>query len=368
MNPEQALDKLTQYGVVPANRLIIAITRHCNLKCNHCWLTSGPKSSLKHVDATLLKETLALWVNAGVQTLCLSGGEPLTHPQWQDILTYCAQFPTIYHLRLQTNGTLLTPKIVNDLTDPVFANLHLQISLDGAQPATHDLVRGKGNFAKTMNGLQLLSDAGLGPRTTVSFTEMAHNFEELPQLFTMMEKLDLGRVVSGTLIQGGRALTRALDLPSPKQYANLIERFSHDAQLRAIYKKIGNTSCLEWYASRREISEHHCANCMESLYISEEGTLFPCGLLSVTNYGIEKVWNCSVESIVEKAETRWAGLNELSRQRADNIQACAACSGRLHCQSGCMARLARQTDNFLEVEDRCRLRKQVYALPDLPNI
>lgn len=364
MNPEKSIDRLTQYGVVPANRLIIAITRHCNLKCNHCWLTSGPKSSLKHVDATRLKETISLWVDAGVQTLCLSGGEPLTHPQWQEILTHCAQFPTIYHLRLQTNGTLLTPKRVDDLTDPVFANLHLQISLDGAQPATHDLVRGKGNFAKTMNGLQLLSQAGLGPRTTVSFTEMAHNFEELPQLFTMMEKLNIGRVVSGTLIQGGRALTSALRLPKPEQYATLIERFTHDDQLRATYERIGNTSCLEWYASRHEISEHHCAQCTESLYISEEGTLFPCGLLSVTKYGIQGVWNCSVEAIAAKAEAQWAGLNTLSRQRVDNIQACKTCTGRLHCQSGCMARLARPTDNFFEVEDRCRLRKQVYAYPE----
>lgn len=364
MNPEKALDRLTRYGVVPANRLIIAVTRHCNLKCNHCWLTSGPKSSLKHVDATLLKATLSLWVNAGVKTLCLSGGEPFTHPQWQEILTHCAQFSAIHHLRLQTNGTLLTQKIVNDLTDPVFANLHLQVSLDGAQPATHDRVRGKGNFAKTMNGLELLSRAGLGARTTVSFTEMRHNFEELPQLFAMMEKLNIDRVVSGTLIQGGRALTGTLRLPSPEQYAALIERFTQDAQLRAIYKKIGNTSCLEWYASRHESSEHHCAQCMESPYISEKGTLFPCGLLSVTKYGIEGVWNCPVDRVAEKAETQWAGLNELSRQRPDKIHACAACTGRMHCQSGCMARLAQPTDNFFEVEDRCRLRKQIYALPD----
>ena len=143
MKPAQALDKLVQYGVVPANRLIVAITRHCNLKCNHCWLTSGPNSFLTHVDATLLKETISLWVDAGVETLCLSGGEPLTHPQWQEILTHCARFPTMHHLRLQTNGTLLTQKIVNDLTNPVFDRLHLQISLDGAQPATHDFVRGK---------------------------------------------------------------------------------------------------------------------------------------------------------------------------------------------------------------------------------
>jgi len=369
MNPEQAIDRLTQYGVVPANRLIVAITRHCNLACNHCWVESGPASSLNHVDAARIKETIALWVEAGVNTLCISGGEPLTHPSWQEILTHCARFPTIHHLRLQTNGTLLTQKVVDTLAAPVFNCLHLQISVDGAQPETHDRVRGKGNFKKTMNGLQLLSKAGLGPSTTVSFTEMAHNFEELPKLFVMMEKLNIGRVVSGTLIQGGRALTGTLRLPSAKQYAALIKRFTHDEQFHRVYERIGNTSCLEWYASRHEISEHHCANCMESPYISQEGTLFPCGLLSVTNYGIEKVWNCSVDRIADKAETAWAGLNKLSRERSEKIQACVACSGRLHCQSGCMARPARHTDNFFEeVEDRCQLRKQVYAYPDLPDL
>jgi len=368
MNPEQALDRLTRYGVVPANRLIVAITRHCNLACSHCWVECSPASRLKHVNVGLIKETISLWVEAGINTLCISGGEPLTHPRWQEILTHCAQFPTIHHLRLQTNGTLLTPKIVDTLANPVFDCLHLQISLDGAQPDTHDRVRGKGNFEKTMNGLQLLSDAGLASRTTVSFTEMRHNVEDLPQLFVMMEKLNISRVVSGTLIQGGRALTGTLSLPSPEQYAALIERFSHDEQFRRVYERIGNTSCLEWYASRHETSEHHCANCMESPYISQEGTLFPCGLLSVTNYGIQGVWNCPVDRIADKAETAWAGLNQLSRERSEKIQACAACSGRLHCQSGCMARPERHTDIFFEeVEDRCQLRKQVYAYPNQPE-
>nr|WP_319492285.1 radical SAM protein [uncultured Desulfobacter sp.] len=369
MNPEQALDRLTRYGVVPANRLIVAVTRHCNLTCSHCWVECSPASRLKHVDAELIKETISLWVDAGVKTVCISGGEPLTHPRWQEILTHCAQFPTVHHLRLQTNGTLLTQEIVDTLATSVFDCLHLQISVDGAQPDTHDRVRGKGNFEKTMNGLKLLSKAGLGPRTTVSFTEMAHNFEELPRLFVMMEKLNISRVVSGTLIHGGRALTGTLRLPSPEQYAALIDRFTYDEQFRRVYEKIGNTSCLEWYGSRHEVSEHHCANCMESPYISQEGTLFPCGLLSVTNYGIDGVWNCSVDRIADQAENKWAGLNKLSKTRSEKIEACATCSGRLHCQSGCMARPTRQSDIFFEeVEDRCRLRKQVYAYPNRPKL
>lgn len=367
MKPLHSLETIGKNGLVSSKRLTVSITRHCNLRCRHCWVQSGPEFSRSHVDATTLGTTLSLWVNAGVEQICLSGGEPLTHPQWQQILLSCTQFPTVHQVRLQTNGTLLTKEIVTYLARPEFSGLHLQISLDGADPATHDLVRGVDSHVRTMNGLELISRAGLGPRTTVSFTEMAHNFEQLPQLLEMMAELKIGQLVSGTLINGGRAKSNsAIRLPSPDQYANLIERFENDSRLRTIYREIGNISCLEWFAGRSEPepAAHHCANCMESPYISTDGVLYPCGLLSTTTYGIKDVWNCSLDRIAEKVAASWAGLTRLSKSRSRIINQCTTCPGQLHCQSGCMGRVSQAVVDFMEVEDRCHLRQRVYNLPD----
>lgn len=365
MQPRQSLESIGKNGLVSSKGLTVSITRHCNLRCRHCWVESGPESSSSHVDATTLQNTLSLWANAGVEQICLSGGEPLTHPRWQQILLHCAQLPTVHRIRLQTNGTLLTKEIVTYLARPEFSRLHLQISIDGAEPETHDLVRGPGSHVRTMNGLELISRAGLGSRTTVAFTEMAHNFEQLPQLLEVMAELKIGQLVSGTLIKGGRAMSNSsIQLPSPDQYANLIEQFAIDGRLRETYRKIGNTSCLEWFAGRCQSAAHHCSQCMESPYINTDGVLYPCGLLSTTKYGIKDIWNCSLENVAEKVATSWTGLTELSRSRPQIINQCTTCPGQNHCQSGCMGRVSPKAVDFMEVEDRCLLRQRIYSLPD----
>ena len=366
MNISGTSERLQQSGLTPPRELTLAITQRCNLQCAHCWPEAGPEYIGSPVEISKIQRVITQWVDAGISEICLTGGEPLIHPQCQDLIAFCCRLPGLYQVRLQTNGTLLTKELARHFSGVEYSRLTFQVSLDGAKSSTHDLVRGEGNFDKAFRGLTFLSEVGLGPRTIVSFTEMAHNFDELPLLFGLLEELQLRLLVSGTLIKKGRAASSSLlELPTSKQYYNLITSFHKDSQFKSRYQKMGKIACLEWFAGRAEATQHVCCNFMEMPFISADGFLFPCALLQADQYAIDRAWDRPFEDLIRKATIIWPELVELKRCRSKLIPQCTSCAGQLHCQSGCMGRVTSKAAGFLDVEDRCRLRKAVYTWPKL---
>lgn len=352
-------------GLQPPRELTLAITPRCNLLCAHCWPEAGPVHAGAQVDLTAIQYTLEQWVAAGLENICLTGGEPLTHPQWREIVRYCCDVPGLTSVRLQTNATLLTPEAVRFFNTPGFGCLNFQVSLDGAEPAAHDRVRGVGSFDKALRGLHWLAQAGLGSRTVVAFTEMAHNFDQLPRLLALLDAMGIGRLVSGTLVRSGRAADGSgLELPTAEQYRNLIRQYHDDAQFRNHYEKMGNIACLEWLAGRMAPAAAECCNCMQTPYLTAEGKLYPCVLMPLEKYAVKGAWLRSFESVLKEAVALWAELPVMSRRRLDAIAQCAVCPGRAHCGGGCLGRSVASTGDFLAVEDRCALRRTVYAWPE----
>jgi organic radical activating enzyme len=140
----------------------------CNLSCAHCFVTSGPA---EHRHALMARgevrarvaEALAL----GVREIYFTGGEPFVHPEMEAIL---ADTLAVAPVTVLTNGTLLPGRRVEFLAELGRSSrysLELRISLDGADAATHDAVRGEGTHARAIEGLRALSAAGLQPIVTV---------------------------------------------------------------------------------------------------------------------------------------------------------------------------------------------------------
>jgi MoaA/NifB/PqqE/SkfB family radical SAM enzyme len=103
----------------------------------------------------------------------LTGGEPLCHPDWFRLLR-CARDLDFPQLALQTNADLIRDDTAEALASLDFPGLSIQVSLDGATAASHDLVRGTGAFAGALAGLKRLVAVGLAPRLSLFLSEMRH--------------------------------------------------------------------------------------------------------------------------------------------------------------------------------------------------
>ncbi|MEN8245296.1 MAG: radical SAM protein [Thermodesulfobacteriota bacterium] len=354
-------EKLAAAGLRPPKMVTLTMTNACNLKCRHCWPDSGSVRSFPPVPTQTLKRLVQEVAGLGAEEICLAGGEPLLHPDLYSILDHAFRQAGIKNVTLQTNGILIDDADANKLKRIYNKGLLIQVSLDGAGPGTHDLVRGDGSFERSLEGLRRLCKAGLGQQIQVAFTEMEHNFTDLPPLLELVDDLGLSRCVSGTLVSQGRARESSwIAPPTPAQYEQLLQRYQSDSVFRDRYERLGNIAALEWFKGRAHASAQGCV-CVETPYIDAEGLVYPCHYMPAPAFAIEGAHERSLESIVMEALGLWARLPGLDRRRREELTPCKTCPGKEHCAGGCSGRAYAASGDFSSVEDRCALRKAVYG-------
>ena len=102
-------------------------TRRCNIACGYC-------NEYDHVSRPVPIDELVnrtdLLANLGVSVVTLSGGEPMLHPQLDDLIRHIRKHGML--AGLITNGYLIGPKRIKQLNDAGLE--YLQISIDNVEP------------------------------------------------------------------------------------------------------------------------------------------------------------------------------------------------------------------------------------------
>ena len=88
----------------------------------------------------------------------VGGGEPLLRPDFFDLVEHATR--ARIGVKFSTNGTLIGESRARRLA--LMDYVDVQVSVDGARPASNDPVRGAGSFEAAMTALARLSEAGLG--------------------------------------------------------------------------------------------------------------------------------------------------------------------------------------------------------------
>lgn len=152
-------------------------TRRCNLRCLHCYSSSGPEER-GELPVALLRGALDDARALRYDVVALSGGEPLLYSGLEELLAHAHAIGL--STALTTNGMLLTPRRVERLAG--LADL-VAISVDGP-PASHDAMRGQqGAFAAMARRLGDLRAAGI-PFGLI-FTLTRANLHELEWVFEL---------------------------------------------------------------------------------------------------------------------------------------------------------------------------------------
>lgn len=101
--------------------------RRCNLACKYC---NEYDDFSKGVPLETMKSRIDHLARLGTNIITLSGGEPLLHPELDEIIAHMRRYPVI--VGMITNGYLLTAERIQRLNR---AGLdHLQISIDNVMP------------------------------------------------------------------------------------------------------------------------------------------------------------------------------------------------------------------------------------------
>ncbi len=130
-------------------------TRLCNLRCLHCYSSSGPLER-GELGAPRLLHAVRDAAGLGYNVLSVSGGEPLLYSKLESVCSEAHLHKMI--VTLVTNGTVITRRKMDALRGLVDM---MAISLDGA-PERHNRIRGSERaFQRMEKGLELVRQANI---------------------------------------------------------------------------------------------------------------------------------------------------------------------------------------------------------------
>jgi len=165
-------------------RLWLYTNFHCNLGCDYCAVASSPRAAPRSLSVETFRALVDEAVSEGFTEIYVTGGEPFLHPDIVDLLDYASsRLPTV----ALTNAMLLRGRRGQRLGELAGRPLVLQTSLDGAVADTHDVHRGAGSWARTVQGIRHLVDMDMSPR--VALTETPENSSEVPAVAALLASL-----------------------------------------------------------------------------------------------------------------------------------------------------------------------------------
>lgn len=170
----------------PLTRLPLAtlyLTERCNSRCVSCdyW-----RHGRRDIDLETVQRLLPGLLELGTETVLISGGEPLLHPQWAEIAALLRGQG--HKLWLLTAGLALA----KHAAEVALWFDQVTVSLDGSTAASYAAIRGLDAFEAVCAGIRAAVREGLevGLRVTVQ----RGNAGELSELVTLAHKLGAASV------------------------------------------------------------------------------------------------------------------------------------------------------------------------------
>ncbi len=190
-------------GVPPLTSLYMYIAGSCNLACRHCWIspTYEPDNNKgQFLKLEYIKKAITEAKPLGLQSVKLTGGEPILHPQFREIVDHIDNEGI--GIIIETNGTLIDDELAKYLKNKPHASF-ISVSIDGATAASHEGLRGvPGSFDKAIQGIKKLVDAGYRPQMICTLHK--GNVHEIDKIIDMAKNLGCGSVKFNLLQQIGR--------------------------------------------------------------------------------------------------------------------------------------------------------------------
>lgn len=211
--------------------LFFEITNRCNLNCRHCGSScssAGQLLAIKDIETTLKT------IHSDKPVICLTGGEPLLHPDFFEIAK-CVQSMG-FAWGMTTNGTLIDGAVALKLRQVGMSTV--SVSLDGMEQSHDSLRRKKGAWRLALRGLQALQEAGFAPQVTTVLHQ--GNFNELEPLYNLLCEMGINRWRSINVEPIGRACESSEMLLQPDQFARLLsyireKRFDRSCKMEVTF-------------------------------------------------------------------------------------------------------------------------------------
>jgi radical SAM protein with 4Fe4S-binding SPASM domain len=300
---------------------MLELTYQCNFSCRHCYnpiarknqarKNGPPKPPAKPLSFEEIVSVLDQLREMGVLYVSLTGGEPLLHPRFFDILEAAKE--RSFAVRIFTNGALITPAIADRLSE--IGPHCLEISIHGASDATAEaLNQVKGSHQALLRTLGYLKERGL--RVYLKCTVTKLNEGELSDI----------KAIGGTF--GFPVFFDPVITLSDDGEEYPLEMRASDEGVAKLYKSDGlnvGNSPFDW-----EPGDLSCTVGAGTIHITPYGDIQPCiqwkqSVGNIREKPLKEIWTTS--PILEEARRVAREMPALIKQGTKDHAFCRHCPG-----------------------------------------
>lgn len=288
------------------------ITQRCNLGCKMCYVRK--ETDPKELPTADMKRVFHRIRNVASR-FAMAGGEPLMREDIAELLEYANGEGL--RPELLTNATLITKEIAKAIVKYCKGII---VSIEGDRE-THDSIRGKGSFDKTMRGIRLVREAG-DTIIRINATISKLNVAKLDEIVDIASDLKCGLSFQHLIFstpeqteQHKQALKDVLDMGGntiPRTISNLNEldidlliRELRISETKANYVglRFHTTPPLweeeqiwQWYSGLEPIDSLGCVHPWNVLFMRQDGEVLPCEFIqyplgNLAEQEMEEIWN-----------------------------------------------------------------------------
>lgn len=243
--------------------ILLELTYSCNWRCVFCY---NPRHfDRRRLSAAEWDVVLGDLRALGALTVTLTGGEPLTHPEFLEIAK--AVRSRAFALRVFTNGSLIDDRMARELAG--LNPLAVEMSLHGACAETHDKTTARpGSFDALLSAVDRLKRHGLRLLLKTPLTRL--NETELDGIFELARRLDVPLRVDPTLTPRDDGDSAPLNYRASSAAVARLMRMMYPSGPRAMERKLGDLNCGLGRVT---------------MAIDPEGNVFPCVQWRQTSLG-----------------------------------------------------------------------------------
>ncbi|HEY9482248.1 MAG TPA: adenosyl-hopene transferase HpnH [Micromonosporaceae bacterium] len=164
----------------------------CNLKCSGCGKIAQPASLLK--QRMPVEQAIGAIEESGAPMVSIAGGEPLMHPQIDEIVRQLLDRNKIVFL---CTNALLMPKHIHKFKP--HRNFSWMIHIDGLEDRHDESVNQKGGFQGAVDAIKMAQKAGFRVMTNTTFfnTDTAHDVIGVLDFLNDVVKVDNMQISPG---------------------------------------------------------------------------------------------------------------------------------------------------------------------------
>ena len=294
------------------------LTNVCNLLCPHCYMNAGAPLE-NELDTNEVFKILDDFSQYGGCSVTFTGGEVTTRKDFVDIVHEASKCGL--EIKILSNGTLWRQEMIDSVASMVSS---IQFSIDGYDEKSHDAIRGKNSFARTMKtidrfvakGVQV--DVAVTPPYDDKLCDRIKEYSDFALSLTNKYEGEKFVIRFSSELLDGRNVT--LNDNQRKEYKQIIDK---------IYCAYYNEDVSDYPFIARFREKRVLENCMfGNLSISSNGNVYLCSRIpSVSPIG--NVRNMPFEEIMFMAHK----ARDLSN--INNLRPCNKCELKYICGGGC---------------------------------